>query len=83
MLKVVDLFSGCGGGALGIESTNKFETILAIDNMHSAVETYNRNLKHKKCIQKDITTLSEEDFKKLVNYETVDVLMGSPPCGGR
>lgn len=82
MYKVVDLFCGCGGGALGIESTNKFKTILAIDNMDSAVNTYNQNLKEKVTINKDITTISEEEFKKLVNYETVDVLMGSPPCVG-
>lgn len=43
---VVDIFSGCGGLSLGfdlLDSGRQFRTVLAIDNEHAPIATFNRN----------------------------------------
>ncbi|BAQ62935.1 DNA-cytosine methyltransferase [Geminocystis sp. NIES-3708] len=82
-LKVLSLFSGCGGMDLGILGNFKYlnqnyhklptEIVYAIDNDPSAVEIYNANFQHN-CLLGDIKTINE---KELPNH---DILMGGFPC---
>jgi DNA (cytosine-5)-methyltransferase 1 len=82
-LKVVSLFSGCGGMDLGIEGgfnfLNKryretgFKVIQAIDFDRRVVDIYNRNFKLK-CEIKDIISTPTDYFKEH------DVLIGGFPC---
>ncbi len=82
-LKVVSLFSGCGGMDLGIqggfEFLNKsynplpFEVVYAADNDPYATKIYNSNFKHK-CETKDVRDLQ---IKTLPEHE---VLLGGFPC---
>lgn len=47
-LKVVDIFSGCGGLSLGFDLYNgnvSFETVMALDNWSSAIKCFNDNHK--------------------------------------
>jgi len=71
-MRVVDLFSGCGGLSLGFEETG-FEIVGAYDNWLPAVESYRANFNH------DITLgdLSEVDC-----LPPCDVMVGGPPCQG-
>ena len=40
MLKVIDLFCGCGGLSLGFQRAG-FEIVAAFDNWEKAIENYN------------------------------------------
>lgn len=67
--KVLDLFSGCGGMALGFEAVG-FETI-GYDNNKDCCLTYEENL-DSRCFNLD---LNEIDIVK-----KTDVVIGGPPC---
>lgn len=82
-LKVISLFSGCGGSDLGIVGgftflNNRYEklpaeVVLALDNDRKAVATYNANFKHKAIVA---------DIK---NYDPstapdADIVVGGFPC---
>lgn len=67
--KVIDLFSGCGGLALGFEAAG-FKTIgYEIDKIYC--ETYEKNLD---------STCHNIDLKKGSVKETADIIIGGPPC---
>ncbi len=44
-MRVVDLFSGCGGLSLGFQNAG-FEIAAAFDNWEPAIKVYQANLKH-------------------------------------
>ena len=68
-IKVLDLFAGCGGLALGFESAG-FET-LGYEKNEDACKTYNKNL-------------YGECHNQLLTLDTVfdhaDIIIGGPPC---
>lgn len=74
-LRVVDLFSGCGGMSLGFERAG-FDVVAAFDNWKPAVEVYKANFKH------PITEidLGKEEALVLIKNEKPDVIVGGPPC---
>ncbi|MDW8553573.1 DNA (cytosine-5-)-methyltransferase [Staphylococcus nepalensis] len=84
-MKVVSLFSGCGGGDLGllggfnyIDSYYEklpFSIELAVDNDTKALNTYNENFNSKHIVNKDIRNLKTEDLPN--DY---DILLGGFPC---
>jgi len=84
-MKVVSLFSGCGGGDLGllggfnyIDSYYEklpFSIELAVDNDTKALNTYNENFNSKHIVNKDIRDLKTEDLPN--DY---DILLGGFPC---
>jgi DNA (cytosine-5)-methyltransferase 1 len=67
--RVLDLFAGCGGLALGFEAQG-FET-LGFEKDADACETYRRNLKGD-CKRVTLTTKTE--------FPKADVVIGGPPC---
>lgn len=72
-IKVVSLFSGCGGFDLGFTQTNNFEVIWANDILKNACETYRNNIgDHIVCA--DINEVDKTTIPK------ADVLVGGPPC---
>ena len=68
-IRVLDLFAGCGGLALGFEAQG-FET-LGFEQDADACETYRRNLKGA-CEQVILTTETP--------FPLADVIIGGPPC---
>lgn len=82
-LKVASLFCGCGGSDLGMvggfEYLGKwyeelpFDIVYAVDFDRWAVETYNKNFKHK-AVCADVTDV---DFTEIPD---VDVMIGGFPC---
>jgi DNA (cytosine-5)-methyltransferase 1 len=73
-IKVIGLFSGCGGLDLGFKQAG-YDIIWANDILKDACETYKLNIGNH-IINEDITK---------INLETIpsaDVIIGGPPCQG-
>ena len=79
-MNVIDLFSGCGGLALGFKWAG-FNTVLASDIDENCEKTYSYNFPKVPFIQKDLREISTKQIKELVN-DDVDVVVGGPPCQG-
>lgn len=75
-IKVVDLFSGCGGLSLGIQNAG-FDVIAGFDNWQLAINVYQQNFKHEAFLT-DLGNLQGEfDIIKTFNP---DLIAGGPPC---
>lgn len=73
-MKVISLFSGCGGLDLGFEKAG-FEIPIANEFDKNIWKTYEINHKNTKLIKGDIRNIKEEDFP-----DDVDGIIGGPPC---
>jgi len=74
-MKVVDLFSGCGGLSLGFINSG-FEIVAAYDNWKPAVDVYKANFDHP-IYSIDLSSAEAVDSIKKQNP---DVIIGGPPC---
>lgn len=75
MMKLIDLFSGCGGFSLGFQNAG-YEILAGFDNWQPAITVYKNNFKHP-IIELDIDNLS--DFSIFAEYQA-DIIIGGPPC---
>lgn len=73
-MKVISLFSGCGGLDLGFEKAG-FEIPLANEFDKTIWETFEINHPNTKLIKGDIRDINETDFP-----DDVDGIIGGPPC---
>lgn len=81
--KIIDLFSGCGGLALGFQKAG-FEIAAGIELMEEAVDTLSYNLswrygKEESHICGDITQIDASIFKDKFGEEGC-IVIGGPPC---
>ncbi len=80
---VLDLFSGAGGFAYGLEQNLNFNSVIALDNNEKALTTYKFNMPHAETVVGDIT---DEAIKhKVVDLsieKRVNMIIGGPPCQG-
>ena len=76
-LKVVSLFSGCGGLDLGFKMAG-FHTVYATDNWDIACQTLKNNNAAETVVQADIRKLNFKEISK--QYGEIDCLIGGPPC---
>ena len=79
---IVDLFCGAGGLSLGFTQEG-FSVVLANDVEECCVETYAHNhpeIPRKRIVQGDIKEIVD-DLEDLIN-DSVDVVIGGPPCQG-
>lgn len=75
-MKVVDLFSGCGGLSLGFEKAG-YEVVAAYDNWGPAIATYQYNFRHP--IHR--IDLSDSDAaSEHISAYSADMIIGGPPC---
>lgn len=74
-IRVVDLFSGCGGLSLGFESAG-FDVVAAFDNWDPAIDVYKKNFKHP-IVKKDLGDTN--DLSDIKSYKP-DIIIGGPPC---
>ena len=81
--KIIDLFSGCGGLALGFEKAG-FEIVAGVELMPEACQTISYNLdyrygKEQTHICGDITEIEADIFKSSFGEEGC-IVIGGPPC---
>ena len=79
----VDLFSGVGGLSLGLEMAG-FENLFSNEFDNEIANSYIKNFPNHKMINEDINNV---DFKELksslgLNNDSVDLIVGGPPCQG-
>ena len=73
-LKILSLFSGCGGLDYGFETSDEFCVVKAYDFNKDAVENYNLNFAGNKAEHFDINQINTSTF------ENIDLIIGGPPC---
>ena len=76
-MKIIDLFSGCGGFSLGFQMAG-FKSSLAIEIDQWASETYSYNHPKIPVLTKDIRKINP----KKLNLKNIDGIIGGPPCQG-
>lgn len=82
MLKVIDLFCGCGGLSEGFKLAG-YNIVGGVDFNAPAIKTFNRNFKKAKGICCDLLQMDEKQInKEFGNLEDIDVIIGGPPCQG-
>ncbi|MAE33745.1 MAG: DNA (cytosine-5-)-methyltransferase [Oceanospirillaceae bacterium] len=77
--KIVDLFSGCGGFGLGAELAG-FETYLAVDVDSVLNSSYQLNFPNAITVTMDLSKTTESEWAKLLQNESIDGVIGGPPC---
>ncbi len=77
-MKVVSLFSGCGGLDLGFERAG-FEIPVANEFDKTIWETFKENHPKTHLIEKDIRNVKKEDIEQYIDGE-LDGIIGGPPC---
>jgi len=83
-LRIVDLFSGCGGlsygGHLAASAAGlEVSTLAAVDLWNAACTTYKKNMGFAPTVTPVSVPLLEDLRDK---HSTVDLLLGGPPCQG-
>lgn len=75
-MRVVDLFSGCGGMSLGFEKAG-FDVVAACEHWEAASRCYEANFDHPvlRIDLSDVETASRE-----IAWFHPDVIIGGPPC---
>ena len=74
-MRVIDLFSGCGGMSLGFQNAG-FQIVAAYDNWQPAIDIYKRNFLHP-IFNKDLSI--ENVVPEIIGFSP-DMIIGGPPC---
>jgi len=78
----IDLFCGCGGFSLGMERAD-FQCLAAIDFNAHAVQVFKANFPDvKQSLERDLTQFTPQELEQLIGVDSVDVIVGGPPCQG-
>ncbi|KAF3983653.1 MAG: DNA cytosine methyltransferase [Methylococcales symbiont of Hymedesmia sp. n. MRB-2018] len=80
-LRVIDLFSGCGGLSQGFLDAG-FNVVLGIDSWNDAVQTFNKNHNTSTGIVANLKNETAKDISAKNNIQNIDVIIGGPPCQG-
>lgn len=80
-LNAIDLFSGAGGLHIGFERAG-YDIKLCIDNNDLVEKTHRRNFPNIPMINRDINCVPSEEIKTYLKGESVDIVIGGPPCQG-
>ena len=78
----LDLFCGCGGFSLGMQRAG-FNVLAAIDHNEEAITTFKVNFPEATiALRKDLTTFTPDKLAAKLGTNSVDVVVGGPPCQG-
>jgi DNA (cytosine-5)-methyltransferase 1 len=78
---VVELFCGCGGTSLGFEMAG-YEIGLGCDIHTPSIKTFKKNHPNVSTVLGDIRVVSPKSIKQLLDFKSIDVLIGGIPCQG-
>lgn len=78
MIKVIDLFAGCGGFSSGFKKGG-CKIVTAVEFDKTIAQSYLKNHKGTKVIIEDIKNI---DNKQVFKINDADVIIGGPPCQG-
>ncbi len=78
---VLDLFCGCGGMSTGFENAG-YNILLGIDIWKDALITFQNNHRNSRILCADISNISGNDVENIIGNNTIDVIIGGPPCQG-
>lgn len=82
MPKVIDLFCGCGGLSEGFKLAG-YTIVGGVDFNSAAIETYSANFPGAKGICCDLSEMDEDKIIEVFgDLESIDVIIGGPPCQG-
>lgn len=81
--KVIDLFSGCGGSAVGFSQLG-FDIKVAVDINEDASRTFQLNFPNATVVNQNIQKVRGSDLLKLTGASSGDdvVIIACPPCQG-
>ena len=79
-MKLVDLFSGCGGFSLGVHQAG-FRVVAAFDNDPILASSYPHNFPDTRMMLEDVTKI-DGDAVRAAAGGRVDGIFGGPPCQG-
>jgi DNA (cytosine-5)-methyltransferase 1 len=79
-LRVLDLFSGCGGLSYGFYKAG-YDVVAGIDNWSDALVTFKKNHPGSKTFNIDLSNFELNELDKLVG-SNIDIVVGGPPCQG-
>jgi DNA (cytosine-5)-methyltransferase 1 len=77
---VVDLFAGVGGLSYGFSKLPDFNVLVANEIEKDISIAYTLNHPDVNMLNCDINSLTEELLSKALNGQTVDLVVGGPPC---
>lgn len=81
--RILDLFSGCGGFAVGFDMLPEFETLIAVDIMDDALKTFEYNFPKAKIINGDICNdITRRNIIQSAKDLKINMIVGGPPCQG-
>lgn len=75
-MKIVDLFSGCGGLSLGFQKQG-FDVVAAFEWWDAAVKCYEQNFNHP-VYKMDLS--DTDNAVSVINKFSPDIIIGGPPC---
>lgn len=79
--RVLDLFSGAGGLALGFAHSG-YEIVGGIDFSEAAIEAFEANVPNGRGLVRDLKVSDFSDILEFVGPSGVDVVVGGPSCQG-
>ena len=86
MKRIIDLFCGTGGFSKGFENSRNcsYSTVLGIDLLPVAIDTFRLNHSQAVGICGDIRELRRSDIIESIRCgrEDIDLIIGGPPCQG-
>lgn len=77
---VLELFCGCGGTSLGFEMAG-YQTVMGVDYLEPAIETFRANHKTAAAYLGDIRNISADDIVSHIPG-SIDVVIAGIPCQG-
>lgn len=80
--QVLDLFCGAGGLSLGFRNAG-FDIVGGVEFDNAAMNTHKRNFEQENSVFEycgDITQIKDDEIEKI--KDSVDVIIGGPPCQG-
>ena len=78
----IDLFCGCGGFSLGFDRAG-LSGLAAIDFNKEAIKVFKANLPQvSHVLEVDVTKFPPRQLAEKIGADTVDVIVGGPPCQG-